>query len=448
MLIFLLSLLLHHHAKCSSFDWRNKNLETDSFHSTILANEWIYMAADDALNLYDLMNMGNGIECSSFEDENTERLQSLCMAHTPAHDRHLRGSCGKNYGAKARHYTTTPLSKNMGDILELMKEHGSNTLLMMGASVTEQSTWDLSCGFQRLGFKISYYCTRHNKDPPCIHTDEEDILDTPSFLIEHPKAENEMQRKRIPYFNVIRHSVAMFQDYDHSVIARIAAGTNTTGSLVILFNFGLFYNDDHPENRQEYQNDITAVVQQLSLHAENHTIFFRETSAQHFRTETGLYDKSIPFGQSDLSAKVRGRFEEFMMRKGPFSRERLSSTGDHSNTQKYPSTSTANDTLYELIDKFYSCQPLTSMEHNWRNEILHDVLSQLPSLQVEVLPFFNITVPRYELHTQFVVDCTHFCKSPLLWIPLWEDLYRRLKKRYFCWRCISMTIHPDRTGSR
>ena len=238
-----------------------------------------------------------------------------------------------------------------------------------------------------------------------------------------------MQRKRIPYFNVIRHSVAMFQDYDHSVIARIAAGTNTTGSLVILFNFGLFYNDDHPENRQEYQNDITAVVQQLSLHAENHTIFFRETSAQHFRTETGLYDKSIPFGQSDLSAKVHGSFEEFMMRKGPFSRERLSSTADErSNTQK--SQTTANDTLYELIDKFYSCQPLTSMEHNWRNEILHDVLSQLPSLQVEVLPFFNITVPRYELHSQFVVDCTHFCKSPLLWIPLWEDLYHRLKQRY------------------
>jgi hypothetical protein len=60
---------------------------------------------------------------------------------------------------------------------------------------------------------------------------------------------------------------------------------------------------------------------------------------------------------------------------------------------------------------------------------LHEVINELGvSNSIGIIPFFNITAARYDLHTQFAEDCTHFCKSPLLWLPMWDNIYNQLNK--------------------
>ena len=432
----------------TSFDWRNANLGAEYFNAGELSKEWTAMSAEEALNyytplevceLYDLPNMGKDIDCSVY-DKN-EKLDRTCMAHTPANDIHVRGSCGKNLGAKARFHKTTPKSKNIGNVLNLMKSHGSNTILMIGDSVTEQSTWDASCGLQRLGFTIKYYCTQSRRDESCEMTDERDVLHTPSFRIEYPiKGNNEtILNAHVPYFNIKRIKVEMTGDYKHDMISYFASSVNTTGKLLIIFNTGLFYNmplSQSNEYREKYKNEASEVIKSLAIHAKNHTILFRETSAQHFRSNTGLYYSGMQFGNADNEireiqknlTKIKNKHQNKL------TDEIRDTTLDNQNDDDLSISSTSSDSLknslHEIMNDFYSCQPIQSKLNNWRNDVLHEIVNELKvSHSVGIIPFFNITAPRYELHTQFGYDCTHFCKSPMLWLPMWEEIFHHLKKR-------------------
>ena len=449
VLLLCLCAVLNFSQSLTTFDWRNANLGGKYFNAGELSREWAPMSAEEALNyytplevckLYDLPNMGKDIDCSVFDK--TEKLDRTCMVHTEANDIHVRGSCGQNLGAKARYYKTTPKSKNIGNILNVMKSRGSNTILMIGDSVTEQSTWDASCALQRLGFTIKYYCTNteSRQEENCEITDDKSAMQTPSFRVEYPIEEkNEsMVNKHVPYFNIKRIQVEMAGDYKHDMISYFANSVNTTGQLLVIFNTGLFYNlpvSNSNEHRQNYKKEVTEVINSLAIHAKNHTILFRETSAQHFRSNTGLYYSGMKFGyasdevsenQKNLT-KIKSKsvnvdeFHDALI---------LPHKGNEGLSTPSASSDSLKNSLYEIIDNFYNCQPIKSKLNNWRNEVLNEVVQELQlSHSIGIVPFFNITAPRYELHTQFGHDCTHFCKSPMLWLPMWEEIFHHLKKK-------------------
>jgi hypothetical protein len=54
--------------------------------------------------------------------------------------------------------------------------------------------------------------------------------------------------------------------------------------------------------------------------------------------------------------------------------------------------------------------------------------------EMVILPFFNFTVPHYDLHPieagkEGQPDCTHFCSTPYLWLPVWRSLRLALERR-------------------
>lgn len=64
----------------------------------------------------------------------------------------------------------------------------------------------------------------------------------------------------------------------------------------------------------------------------------------------------------------------------------------------------------------------------------------VPNAGLGLLPFFNLTAPRYDMHRAhycafsgqkqpgICCDCTHFCYTPLFWDALFGDLYRLVRR--------------------
>ena len=60
---------------------------------------------------------------------------------------------------------------------------------------------------------------------------------------------------------------------------------------------------------------------------------------------------------------------------------------------------------------------------------------------IEVVPFFNLTAPRHDMHygkfcsyngqkkLGSCCDCTHFCYTPVFWDTVFDGLYRAILRR-------------------
>lgn len=69
------------------------------------------------------------------------------------------------------------------------------------------------------------------------------------------------------------------------------------------------------------------------------------------------------------------------------------------------------------------------------NQFIHDHRRNLLSKKREIslrqglihyIYFFNITAARYDLHIKD--DCTHYCPSPMLWIPVVDQIFNIYRK--------------------
>ena len=160
----------------------------------------------------------------------------------------------------------------------------------------------------------------------------------------------------------------------------LAAALQTAN--VIVLNWGLHYH-----NMTQYHLDLHTAFEQLNRHASvrGNTVLFMETGAQHFRQ-----DDRRGFGQLRTSA---GSYE-----------------------MRDPST-----------DKHCACSPIEDFGVSRQNGVLHSVLATGLYPSVQVLPFYELTRPRWRWHfgncthrpsgwnKDTCCDCSHFCFSPAMW---------------------------------
>lgn len=146
---------------------------------------------------------------------------------------------------------------------------------------------------------------------------------------------------------------------------------------VILLNWGLHY-----QRMGDYSNDLEAAMRVLNEHASQpgRAVLFSETGAQHFKA-------------SDARGYTTGEWEH---------RDKSS-------------------------DKYCTCQPIEDFNVNVRNSVLNNVLATGKFPHVQVLPFYELTRPRWRWHFgncthrpngwnyDTCCDCTHFCFSPAMW---------------------------------
>jgi hypothetical protein len=156
-------------------------------------------------------------------------------------------------------------------------------------------------------------------------------------------------------------------------------------TVIILANMGLHYVDNPVTGftKKDYFDQMTIVLkyfQQIVIEHPQHLIriVWRETTAQHFPTPNG-YWPGVRYAQS---MKL-------------------------------------------------SCVPILdpSPHSDWRNRIIEQIILQNNLFHIQILRFYNITLPLWSSHPNGNLrDCTHFCWFPMLYQPIFHYLAELVNK--------------------
>ena len=439
----------------------------------VFANEWHTISFAEALNyftpfevcqLFLLNEIGNSINCSYFSTKFL--VEEKCNLDSEGISR-AQPKCGRNFGAALRHVSTKlwPKTRNVGDLLTEMTRMGDNTVIFLGDSMSGQQASDAFCNLQRLGYNCTRYCTG------CAESSDFENLLTgkPNFYVHNPQSSSKAEH---PYFQVLHVLFEHLRSADtyeiaeqsmQSILRGIIDSKFVKGRILLVVNIGL-----HLKTVDSYRQSLRWLFKYfssplfLSFFDEKKTkrpiIVFRETSAQHFRSATGefpwydtTFDWSFP---AHLTNEIQGKFSYAQLTYLIISEflQIFSITGNLSridgNSVEVGAVQRAESTLptfaaqrnsnekalLKAVDESYSCVPVRSHKQlesqNWRGALLQEVLDELRLRDsIPVIPFFNLTAARHDLHSRAQKDCSHYCQAPLLWLPVWDNLVRIYKER-------------------
>jgi len=250
------------------------------------------------------------------------------------------------------------------DLAEVAALLPDRTFMLMGDSVMEQFYNALQCQLRREGLE----------KPPDQAFRRFITQNEPLWKMGKRKMPPKLPQQASSGMRMLFARAINYQPED------LAAALQTAN--VIVLNWGLHYH-----NMTQYRIDLHTAFEQLNRHASvrGNIVLFMETGAQHFRQ-----DDSRGFGRLRASA---GSWE-----------------------MRDPST-----------DKHCACSPIEDFGVNRQNGVLHAVLATGLYPSVQVLPFYELTRPRWRWHfgncthrpsgwnKDTCCDCSHFCYSPAMW---------------------------------
>lgn len=378
-----------------------------------LKDEWTNLENDEALDYltkYELCmakTYRNNDRCNVYRQQIDGHLAG-CMIQEGGVG-HVNGRCPQ-VDHLYRHNSTRPWPEgsNLLSIVKTMKEHGSNTLVLLGDSLTGQSFGDVRCNLIRYGVPHT-----HNAENPVAKLCELSAPEVPTFQILFQ-----------PYTAERLSPFAQAVDKFEQLLANsVTDWLPVKGSVVFVINIGLHYNDDvkvlTDDCKRMFEYFLTKAKQ-------GHIIFFRETTAQHFPTQDGAFGHGLlhsnTFVVKDESAhKIETLAQRMFNPSQPV--QPAAST---------PVDATHADAHALVLPEFQKCAPLSGWEafnkQNWRNTVAAAVLKEVdPAGVIKYVPFFKATAARNEFHLEGG-DCTHYCHGPLLWMVLWDRVHQQLVK--------------------
>ncbi|GKY96305.1 hypothetical protein MPSEU_000590200 [Mayamaea pseudoterrestris] len=149
-----------------------------------------------------------------------------------------------------------------------------------------------------------------------------------------------------------------------------------------MFDHGLHYLEREKHKiRPEYAATLQVLFRNVSL------VLWRETSTQHYATPGGYYTESLP-NQTECSA----------------------ADDLERNSTSYHLASVChmvhdmNWTLVDALAPNFTNSPIDADRH-----------------EIVMIPFRQYTLPLHNLHAGYP-DCSHYCSSPFLWVPIWRGL--------------------------
>jgi hypothetical protein len=193
-------------------------------------------------------------------------------------------------------------------------------------------------------------------------------------------------------------------------------GNVVKGKVVFLFNLGVHvHNED--DYGLEFENLLETFIPAL---LKGHSVYFRETGAQHFATTTGGYNKKPLDSPSDNRTSIDIQRNEILLPNQSFLKPPQKRKSVHN----------------------FRCRPIADKEaaysQNWRNRIASDIIDRMNSNltrkyenfenRIMIIPWYNITLPRYDYHVNNEGDCTHYCFGSMIFAPIWNYLVQSIKK--------------------
>ncbi|GKY99647.1 hypothetical protein MPSEU_000918700 [Mayamaea pseudoterrestris] len=250
-------------------------------------------------------------------------------------------------------------------ILEVLFQHNL-TLAFLGDSMTRQVTVGLDCDLRRQGYNVTSWIDKLTNDTSF----QPYRWDSTQHV--HVTSNDGQQSTTIRFFNMFRPDAA----------AREAIFRMYPGIDILVFDHGVHY--QVYKQLHEFMRDSTAELDWLRKRVP--LILWRESSSQHFDTPGGHFRFEV----------LRNRDSCIPMKEA-----------DYYNTSF--TTNSMRDLLHAmnltLVDA--SAPNFTALP-----ETLHELV---------MLPFRQFTKTLWELHPGFP-DCTHFCTTPYVWLPIWRSL--------------------------
>ena len=215
-----------------------------------------------------------------------------------------------------------------------------------------------------------------------------------------------------------------FQDIKmkNDIDAIIKNSSAVTGKILFIINCGLHYNDLDRLNRTLWKF-LPLMVKYAEM---NHTVIFRENSAQHFQTADGRFIyKSAEEKIKENIPKVSS-VSLIVNKSRIFSENTLPTTAPEvqdNNLNKNTGILEMNTTTFPHLD--YRCARIKSMEmlkkQNWRNDMAISILKHVDiNNRIGIARFYIMTAARYDYHVASYGDRTHYCFGPMIWAPVWD----------------------------
>jgi hypothetical protein len=196
----------------------------------------------------------------------------------------------------------------------------------------------------------------------------------------------------IKFFAQYRPKFKVEEIYRESIVPLLEGGTD-----ILFFNFGLHWQHT---NRKVYQSLMFTAMVALKQHAVRDISLFayRETTAQHFDTPLGEWPAiSKPSHNFTPLTETKRRDPLFGWRK----RDILDAVNKSGFT-------------FVPVDPSGKIPMPPLLLHSDKDEIA-------------MLPFTEFTSDFHDLHPN---ECTHYCSTPHLWIPLWRSLRLSMERRF------------------
>jgi hypothetical protein len=319
--------------------------------------------------------------------------------------------------------------------MQSMLSQGKNTLVIVGDSVSNQFFSDAVCSLNRADFHVVGYNDDENstlrirgaRHGYFVHVP----LDMTNATYDLFKNQYNIRDRKQPIFNILY--VPLYTPVvdlpplrEH--LESVETHPSVKGKLLIVFNMGLHIVHENASTHFPIHFKTLFNVL-LGFILQGHRVYFRETGAVHT-----LHRHTHEGYKSGLAL----RRKEVLF---------------PSTQYKYPTTTaeaikeavaTPSNNRYET-SLTYRCEPI-DIEPTWRVIWAQDLLSKFNSdlslrinstnglaedgsniYLIETLPFYNVSLPRYDYHVARNYDCTHYCYGPMIFAPVWNNLARSLR---------------------
>lgn len=184
-----------------------------------------------------------------------------------------------------------------------------------------------------------------------------------------------------------------------------------TGATMLVLNLGLHWvvNASRPYHLpSSYELELHRTLQHFFSQKEHYRLlFFRESSAQHFASDSGEF---MPWWRQEEERQQMGN---------------SSGSGDAPKCVKHA--------LKSHVGWRYGALGRVAQAAGWKLSTSDSASSDDAAKELIVIPFAQYTAELFFLHPTHTVsktlDCTHFCQSPYLWWPVWRSIRLGMEQR-------------------
>lgn len=295
--------------------------------------------------------------------------------NSPCANRSMLDDYGQAKKSATKFLEQHPIEGNECDVCQIFNLliDSNLTLAFQGDSLSHQTFSGLECELRRRGYMVEVVSGKN---------EERNETAFWKYGLTH------IRNLRVTWPNETmgRHAkVAFYQMY------RPYEGNNETQNIaresdILVFDHGLHW--VVPEESIDFKNAMAGLLRGYSRNETKgdnklKLLAWRETSAQHFDSPTGEYSPGMQWNIECLPRRE-------ILRDQPLRTQLMTEAAEM-----------AGFAISNASDPSFSSQPVSRGD------------------ELVILPYYRFTS---ELHRVHPGECTHFCHTPYVWIPIWRTL--------------------------